>query len=231
MEELHMGFEKSQVFAKRLAQAGGKVVPGSDTVGNIPGLGIIFEMQSLVDAGLTPMQAIMGATKWSAEMLHKEKDLGTVEAGKLADIIVVEGNPLEDITTLTNTRVVILEGKVMDTTLDPNFRDPLPRTVYADGLLELSGPEIVPSGITPKMAREGDAGVALEISGKNFNPRSVARFDTTDLQTQFVSESKLTATVPRANLQKVGTYAISVVNPGSGGSTSNAAFFLVNFKD
>ena len=76
--EMAEGFKKTQEFTRKFAAAGGKVLAGSATGGPFaPGLGLFFEMQSLVDAGLTPMQAILGATKWAAEHLHKEAELGT----------------------------------------------------------------------------------------------------------------------------------------------------------
>ena len=56
------------------------------------------------------MQAILASTKWSAELLRKEKDLGTVEPGKLADLILIEGDPLADIRVTQNIRTVILDG-------------------------------------------------------------------------------------------------------------------------
>jgi imidazolonepropionase-like amidohydrolase len=46
-------------------------------------------MDTFVEAGVTPMQTIQGATKWSAEMIDKQNELGTVEVGKLANVIVV----------------------------------------------------------------------------------------------------------------------------------------------
>jgi hypothetical protein len=79
------------------------------------------------------------------------------------------------------------------------------------------------------MARAGDVGVTIRVAGSRFNSRSFIRFDTTDLPTTFVSDSVLTARIDRALLQNVGTYAVTVVNPGSGGSPSNRAYFLVNF--
>ena len=119
------GKGKARAFARRYALAGGKVVTGSDT-GIVPGLEIHHEMQSLVDAGLTPMQAIMGSTKYAAELFHKEKDLGTVQAGKTADLIAVEGDPLKDISVPSNVRLVIKDGKIIDTAFDPSFKSPLP---------------------------------------------------------------------------------------------------------
>ena len=232
MQQNTESLRKIRVFIRRFVQAGGKVITGPDTgarssATNIAGLAMHVEMEALVNAGMTPMQAILASTKWSAELLRKEQDLGTVEPGKLADLILIEGDPLADIRVTQNIRTVILDGKIVDTRLDPNFRNSLPRTWYMNTPLEYEGPEI--SRITPGITRAGDAAVTIQVSGKRFNSRSFIRFDTSDLPTTFVSNSLLTATVDAMLLKNVGTYAVTVVNPGSGGSPSNAAYFIVNF--
>ena len=230
-EQQALGLKNVMEFIRRYAAAGGKFVAGPDTGGYdhamIPGLALHFEMQSLMDAGLTPMQAILSVTKWPAELLHKEKDLGTLEAGKIADFIVVNGDPLANLSATRNIELVVKEGKIVDTAFDPKFANPLPRTIYADPATE--GPEI--SSLAPKAAREGDRDLTLQIAGKHFHKDSVVRFDNSDLPTQFVSEAKLTATVGAARFRKFGSYAVTVVNPGSGGGTSVPLYFLVNFKD
>ncbi len=228
------GRRNVEEFVRRFVAAGGKIVTGPDSAGtsgpsNIPGLAMHIEMEALVDAGLTPMQAILASTKWSAELLHQERDLGTVEPGKLADLILIEGDPLADIRNTRKIRTVILDGKVVDTTVDPSFRNPLPRPVIAGDPLEYLGPEL--SAIAPKIARQGDAAVTLELIGEKFTPQSIVRFDTSDVPTRFVSATRLTATIPAHLLTNVGTYAVTVVNPGSGGGTSNVAYFVVNFRE
>jgi imidazolonepropionase-like amidohydrolase len=60
------------------------------------------ELKAMVELGLSPMEAIIMATKHSAEFLGLSEILGTVETGKEADLLVVKGNPLEDISALTN---------------------------------------------------------------------------------------------------------------------------------
>jgi imidazolonepropionase-like amidohydrolase len=223
---------KTREFIRRFVQAGGKVITGPDTgarsgATNVAGLAMHVEMEALVNAGLTPMQAILASTRWPAEFMRKDKDLGTVEPGKLADVILIEGDPLADIRNTHRVNAVILDGKIIDTRLDPNFSNPLPRTTYTNTPLEYVGPQI--SEITPGIARAGDAEVTVRVTGSRFNARSFIRFDTTDLPTTFVSDLVLTARIDRALLQNIGTYAVTVVNPGSGGSPSNTAYFLVNF--
>jgi imidazolonepropionase-like amidohydrolase len=228
-EQRIVGLQKVHAFIKKYAQAGGKVVAGSDTgSGDVPGLWTHYEMQSLVDAGLTPMQAILSATKWPAELFHLEKELGTIEVGKRGDVIVIAGDPLANIATTRNVLWVVKDGQVVDTTYDPQFVNPLPRTANVDEAGPEEGPAI--STLTPIKALQGDPEVMLKIGGRDFTSRSVVRFDTTNLRTQFVSDSELTATIDPRLLQSPGTYALTVVNPGSGGGTSNVVFFLVDFR-
>lgn len=70
------------------------------------------EISALVEVGMTPLQAISMATKGTAEILRRGSELGTIEPGKLADIIVVEGNPLFDINALGHVTDVIKDGVV-----------------------------------------------------------------------------------------------------------------------
>jgi imidazolonepropionase-like amidohydrolase len=73
------------------------------------------ELQHLVVAGLTPMQAIQAATSLAAECLGLEREIGTVEKGKRADLIVAEGDPLEDVRVLQDPkriRFVLKDGQV-----------------------------------------------------------------------------------------------------------------------
>ena len=69
-----------------------------------------YEMKALVESGMTPIQVISAATKTNAEILGRFDELGTLERGKLADIIVVDGNPLADIDALSRVDIVIKDG-------------------------------------------------------------------------------------------------------------------------
>lgn len=70
------------------------------------------EIKAHVDVGMTPQRAITAATRINARILGEDKTVGTIEPGKLADIIVVDGNPLFDITALSHVEVVVKDGKV-----------------------------------------------------------------------------------------------------------------------
>ena len=105
----------------------------------------------------------------------------------------------------------------------------MPRTFYVDTPLEDRGPEL--SKISPGTARAGNAGLTIELTGEGFTPRTIVRFDTTDLPTQFVNDSTVRAVLAGGLLRNAGTYAITAVNPGSGGGPSNTSYFLVNFPE
>lgn len=70
------------------------------------------EVITMVKYGMKPMDAILAATKVAAECVGIEKDLGTLEKGKIADIIGIRGNPLQDITAVKNVEFVMKEGKI-----------------------------------------------------------------------------------------------------------------------
>jgi imidazolonepropionase-like amidohydrolase len=220
------GFRKVQEFTRKYVAAGGRIIAGSDS-GYMPGLAMDFEMQSLVDAGVPPMKAILSATKWAADLLGNGKELGSLEVGKVADITVIERDPLTDITATQNVSLVIKDGQIFDTTYDPSFKNPIPRPVN-----EQRGPEQGPdlSVVEPRAVRQEESSVTLRISGEKFNPQSFVRFDTTALPTQYLNDSGLTAVID-SHLLQPGTYAVTVVNPGSGGGTSNDVYFMVNFRN
>ena len=79
-----------------------------------PGYSVHEELELLVEAGLTPMEALVSATQRAAEMMGEEDAFGTVEAGKRADILILDANPLQDIRNTRTPEVVIKEGKVID---------------------------------------------------------------------------------------------------------------------
>jgi imidazolonepropionase-like amidohydrolase len=107
-----------------LYRAGVRIVVGSHS--DVPyaprGLAYHRELETLVEAGLTPGEVLVAATKTGAQFLAREDELGTVEQGKLADILVLDRNPLEDIQNTRSISTVIVDGRV----LDPQKIPPLP---------------------------------------------------------------------------------------------------------
>jgi imidazolonepropionase-like amidohydrolase len=120
------GYKKTAEFLRQYAEAGGKIIAGTDA-GIMPGLSLHYEMQMLVDAGISPMKVLQAATLWGAESFGQGRELGSVEVGKLADITVIEGDPLKDIGATKNIRLVIKDGKVVDTNYDPHWANSIPR--------------------------------------------------------------------------------------------------------
>jgi len=93
--------------------AGVRIAVGLDLGGyNTDPIHFVGEFAVLVEAGLTPMEAIQAGTRVAAELLMWDK-LGTIEEGQLADIIAVSGNPLEDIGALENVGFVMIDGKIV----------------------------------------------------------------------------------------------------------------------
>jgi imidazolonepropionase-like amidohydrolase len=100
----------------RFVQAGGKVALGTDFDGYTTPfeLGMpIHEMRLMQEAGMTSMQIIMAGTKHAAYVCDRIEDLGTIEPGKIADLLVVDGNPLEDLGILLNVQMVIHNGVII----------------------------------------------------------------------------------------------------------------------
>jgi imidazolonepropionase-like amidohydrolase len=105
--------QESLSAVKALYDAGIPIVPGTDK--GVPGFSLHRELELYVQAGLTPMQAIQTATIVPARVMGLDKESGTVEAGKRADLILVNGNPLEDFRALRKVTRVVTDGRLYDT--------------------------------------------------------------------------------------------------------------------
>ncbi len=102
----------SGTMAKALFDAGVPIVAGTD--GALPGYSLLRSIEMYVEAGLTPMQAIESATRVPAESMGLGKDTGTIVAGKRADMIVLNADPLAQISNIRKLRWVIANGRVLE---------------------------------------------------------------------------------------------------------------------
>lgn len=106
--------DKQVQFTQALHEAGGVIVAGTDPVlpNLIPGYGLHRELENLVAAGLTPLEAIEAATIVSAEILGVAGVTGSIEPGKEADLYVVDGDPTKDIGVIGLGVLVVRGGRV-----------------------------------------------------------------------------------------------------------------------
>jgi imidazolonepropionase-like amidohydrolase len=100
----------------KMNTAGVPILAGTDTTAPFvfPGSSLHEELALLVQAGLTPMQVLEAATKLPAEFLGKQQTQGTIEQDKIADLLLLDANPLDDIHNTQKIRAVILRGKLLD---------------------------------------------------------------------------------------------------------------------
>jgi imidazolonepropionase-like amidohydrolase len=106
-ERAHELQEHHAESLRRAFSAGVKIAAGTDAGGHGHPSNAL-EIECLVKAGLTPLQALRAATGWAAECLGRESDFGTVKKGKLADLIVVAGDPLDDVKILQQPERIAL---------------------------------------------------------------------------------------------------------------------------
>jgi imidazolonepropionase-like amidohydrolase len=99
---------------KAMHDAGVRIVAGTDY--GLPGFSLLRELELYVDAGMTPLDVIRAATVVSAEVMGLSGDVGTIEVGKRADLLVLDGDPLQDIHNIRTGRWVIANGRMFDMT-------------------------------------------------------------------------------------------------------------------
>ena len=101
--------------SRRMIEMGLKVITGSDSSwGNYKLGNTVYEAELLVHAGYTHMQGVLSVTSWAAAALDMDDQVGTLEPGKMADVLVVDGNPAEDINDLWKVRDVFFSGQKLE---------------------------------------------------------------------------------------------------------------------
>jgi imidazolonepropionase-like amidohydrolase len=130
-EKSAAGFDEMKRNVKKLLGAGVLLAAGTDAPypGVFQGEAIHHELELLVEAGMTPLQAIRTATHNAAQIMHAEQEWGSLQAGRLANLVIVAGNPAARISDTRKIETVILNGKVLDRVSlrydpkrDPGFR-------------------------------------------------------------------------------------------------------------
>ena len=236
---MKQGYRNYQWFIKTFVDAGGKIIVGPDTSSiwhatMMPGVATRRELQLLVDAGVKPMQAMQFATKIPAETLGKGKDLGTLEKGKIADLLVLNRNPIDDITAFKQVERVMQAGRWLPVGYHYDFVNPIPNPgeswLTFPGKEPLSDtPELITS-ISPQLVTEGSGAFTLTVKGREFVSTAVIQAGDRWLRTEVVSPSELRAAVPADLVAQAGTISIQVTHAKPGWGKTNSMNLYVKFK-
>jgi hypothetical protein len=222
---LRKGFRNIQLALKAFVNEGGKVLVSPDSGTIRLGIGMHQEMELLVDGGISPGEVLKGATLYPAELLRKEKDLGTIATGKLADLVVLNADPLADITNTRKIERVFIGGEQVDISFHPDYKIPIPRAVE-----EAPGGAGSISNIFPNIATEGALDTAVELQG-NFSPSVNVKFNNMTIKSTFENAGRMRAIIPSSLLSNVGTFPIQLeASSGDGIVRSNRIYFVVKYR-
>lgn len=107
-------FAELREVVRQMNRSGVALMAGTDTAGTrVPGFSLHDELALLVEVGLTPFEALRAATVTPARLLDKANDFGTVESGKLADLVLLDHNPIDDIRNTQQISAVVLGGRLL----------------------------------------------------------------------------------------------------------------------
>ena len=222
-EQAKVGYEKANEFIRRFVQAGGILKEGSDPPRGMAALLMHQALAMDVEAGVPPMKAIQAATLNVARTFKKDKDYGSVEPGKVADLSIVGGDPLQDIWMTQNVKMVIMDGKVIDIGFT-KYKNPIPSFYSYQSLpLDLE--------ISPLFLTEGSGPTALRVRGQGgMWPFHRVLLNGQPLPTSFVSKDDLKATIPPEAIPTAGTYIVTLKCEGEDFPESHRAHLVVGFK-
>jgi hypothetical protein len=221
LEATKIGYQKANEFIRRFVAAGGVLKEGSDPPRGMAGLLMHEAMVMDVEAGVPPMTAIQAATLNVARTFRKDKDYGSVEPGKVADLSIIEGDPLKDMWATQNVRMLIMDGKIVDTGFH-KYKNPIP-AFYSYQTL----PREI--DISPKLVTQGTQ-VALTVRGRGMWPTHRVMLNGKELATRYIKRDQIEATIPPEAIAQAGTYIVTVKSVGEDLPESYPAHLVVEFK-
>jgi Amidohydrolase family len=221
LEATRLGYQKANEFIRRFVTAGGTLKEGSDPPRGMAGMLMHEALVMDVEAGVPPMTAIQAATLNVAKTFHKDKDYGSVEPGKVADLSIVEGDPLKDIWMTQNVKMLIMDGNIVDIGFH-KYKNPIP-AFYSYQTLPR---EIA---ISPLLATQGTP-VTLTVRGRGVLRTHVVMLNGKAMPTRLVKRGELEATVAADAIAEAGTYIVTVKSEGEMLPESYPAHLVVEFK-
>ncbi len=223
LERAKIGYEKANEFIRRFDQAGGILKEGSDPPRGMAALLMHQALAMDVDAGVSPMKAIQAATLNVAMTFRKDKDYGSVERGKVADLSIVDGDPLQDIWMTQNVKMVIMDGKVVDIKFK-KYKNPIP-SFYAYQNLPLD------LQILPLFLIEGSGPTVMKVRGQGgMWPFHKVMLNGEELPTSFNSKNEVEAIISPETIPKAGIYFVTLKCEGEVLPESHRAHLVVGFK-
>jgi len=222
-ERAKIGYEKANEFIRRFVRAGGILKEGSDPPRGMAALLMHQALAMDVEAGVPPMTAIQAATLNVARTFRKDRDYGSVEPGKVADLSIVDGDPLQDIWMTQNVKMVVMDGKVIDVGFK-KYKNPIPSFYSYQSLpLDLE--------ISPLFLIEGSGPTVLKVRGQGgMWPFHQVMLNGEPLPTSFVSKDELKAIISPEAIAKAGTYIVTLKCEGETFPESHRAHLVVGFK-
>ena len=215
-------FEKVSLFLRQFVQRGGLLLSGSNAGRAMqPGRSLHREMRLLAEAGVPPMEIIKATTSHAARFYGMERDLGTVEAGRKADLLILDADPLADIGNTERIAQVVLDGRPVKRAL--TFANPFPRPVSDE-------PTPVIESVTPLRFTRGQTPAVLRLSGRHFFTGSTVSIDGQVVPARRVDDRTFEVPVPPSAISAVGTYGVVVTAPLPAGGPSNRRYFFVDFE-
>jgi hypothetical protein len=223
LEQAKIGYEKANEFIRRFVRAGGILKEGSDPPRGMAALLMHQALVMDVEAGVPAMSAIQAATLNVAKTFGKDKDYGSVERGKVADLSIIEGDPLQDIWMTQNVKMVIMDGKVVDHSFQ-KYKNPIPSFYSYQSLpLDLQ--------ISPLFLIQGAGPTVLRVRGQGgMWPFHRIMLNGEPLPTSFVSKDELKAVISPEAIADAGTYIVTLKSEGEPLPESNRAHLVVGFR-